>query len=153
MGPVIVDTNLLLLLIVGAASRKFIRMHDRLSRYDEADFNTLEMIISLYSDIVYIPHIMAEVSGLSRQIKNPARRKIQETFREFIEAATEVPLPSRDGARRSEFHRFGLTDALLLSLCSMNENGVEFSLLTADGDLAVQAEMLGYGVVNFDHWR
>ena len=151
MGPVVVDTNLLLLLIVGSTGRHYIRMHDNLGHYDDSDFDTLTAAISLYSDIVLVPHIMAEVSSLARQIRNPARRRIQETLRNLVETTAEIPMPSIIGVRRGEFDRFGLTDALLLGMCAASQSGLELSLLTADNDLAVQAEMLGYGVLNFRH--
>jgi hypothetical protein len=65
----------------------------------------------------------------------------------------EISLPSREGVRRREFHRLGLTDSMLLELCAADRGDVVFSLLTADGDLALEAEMLGYGVLNFSHLR
>jgi hypothetical protein len=151
MGALIIDSNLLLLLIVGSTSREYIPMHGNLSHYDERDFDTLIAAISLYSDIVLVPHVMAEVSSLARQIKNPARRKIQETLRELVETTVEIPIPSVVGVRRGEFDRLGLTDALLLSQCAASQSSLAFSLLTADNKLAIEAEMLGLDVLNFRH--
>src|ERR1700712_1587125 len=59
---VLVDTNLLLLYIVGRANRNYIRGHKRLSGYNEADFDLPVQTISAFSDIVLLPHVLAEVS-------------------------------------------------------------------------------------------
>ncbi len=149
MGPVLVDANLLLLLIVGSADRRFIGMHKNLSDYSESDFEILGQAISLFSDVVLLPHVLAEVSSLARQIRNPARSKIQLKFKELVESSIEIALPSVDGVGRDEFQEFGLTDAVMLQLCTLTRAGISFSLLTADGRLAVQAEMQGYSVLNF----
>ena len=155
MVAAVIDTNLLLLLIVGSADRKYITSHKNLSssKYTVADFDLLGQAISLYSDIVLVPHIMAEVSSLARQIKNPARARIQSKLAELVERVGEILVPSLDGVRRAEFDRLGLTDSVILHLCSLNQTRVSFALLTADNDLALQAEMLEYEVLNFGHLR
>lgn len=153
MTAVVVDTNLLLLLIVGSTDRSYIRIHKNLSQFSEEDFILLGQAISLYSDIVLLPHIMAEVSSLARQIKNPARAQIQSKLAELVESVGEVPVPSVAGVRRAEFNMLGLTDGAILHLCTLDQNGIKFALLTADNDLAVQAEMLDYEVLNFTHLR
>ncbi len=153
MNTVLIDANLLLLLIVGSADRRYISMHKNLSSYSEYDFDVLGQLISLYSDIVVLPHVLTELSSLSRQIKSPAKLKIQEKLKEFIEAVPEIMLPSLNGARHDQFFELGLTDAVILQLCALSRNGLDFSLLTNDRDLAVQAEILGYDVQYFMHWR
>ena len=120
-GAVLADANLLLLLIVGSASR---RVHKNLSHYTEDDFDLLVQAISIFSDVVLVPHLLAEVSSLSRQgIKNPARRAIQQKLRELVETTPEVPVPSVDGVRRDEFPDLGLTDAVMLHLGALGERG------------------------------
>ena len=151
--PVLVDTNLLLLLIVGSANRRYIRAHKRLSGYGEDDFDLLVQAISIFSDIVLLPHVSAEVSSLARQIPNPARSRIQEKLKELVEGSSEIAIPSLDGVRREEFGEYGITDSVILQLCSLNQNGLSFWLLTADHGLAMQAEILGYNVMNFMHFR
>ena len=153
MAPVIVDTNLLLLLIVGSAGRNYIGMHKNLGDYDIGDFELLGDAISLFSDIVLLPQVMAEVSSLARQIRNPARSRIQAVFRKLVETTMEIQTPSLSGTTRDEFDAFGLTDSVILHMCTMAQNGLGFGLLTADNRLAIQAEMLGYSVLNFQHLR
>ena len=148
-GVVVVDANLLTLLVVGTASEEYVSKHKRLQDYSTDDFKLLGLIIAEFSDLVLVPHVMAEVSSLARQIENPARRRIQSTLRTLIETTWEVPVQSASGAARDEFSELGLTDAVILHLCGMSLNGISPTLLTADADLADSAHSLGYGVIDY----
>lgn len=144
MGPLLIDSNLLLLLVVGSASRTLIRAHKRLSGYGEKHFDLLTELTRRFSRTVTVPHVVAEVSSLSRQIANPAKAAIHRKLREFVDLATELPIPSAIGFRRPEAVSLGLTDAILLHLC---ETGI--TLMTADAALAASAESLRGRVVWF----
>lgn len=150
---VIIDANLILLLIVGSCDLRLIDTHKNLSGYSREDFCTLGDAISLFNDVYLLPHIMAEVSSLARQIKNPARARIQAQLRKLVEGAIELPAVSLDGVRRDEFDRLGLTDAVTLAICTLGKGATDLCLLTADQDLAIQAEMLGCPTINFLHLR
>lgn len=149
-GSVVVDTNLLLLLVVGSASKNFIGMHKRLKDdFTEDDFDLLGLIIAEFSDIIVLPHILAETSNLMRHIGNPALEKIQGKLRTLIESATEFPVQSVFGARRDEFNNLGLTDAVMLHVCAMSLDGNSPTLITTDDKLANAANSLGYSVIDF----
>jgi riboflavin biosynthesis pyrimidine reductase len=61
----------------------------------------------------------------------------------------ELPVPSIDGAQRREFLDLGLTDAVILHVCSMVPGGVAPTLVTADSKLANAANALGYSVIDY----
>jgi hypothetical protein len=148
-GVVVVDANLMVLLVVGSASKDYISKHKRLAGYTVDDFELLGIIIAQFSEIVLLPHILVEVSYLSRQIENPAKAKIQSASRVLITTATEIPIQSSFGARRDEFDELGLTDAVILHLCNMSVNGISPTLITTDTDLANSAHSLGYSVIDY----
>jgi len=148
-GVVIIDTSLTVLLIVGSASRDFIAMHRRLRGYTVDDFEMLGVLIAQFSEIVLLPHILAEASSLARQINNPARTKVQSALRTLIMTATELPIQSAFGAQRDEFDKLGLTDAVILHLCAMSISGIGPTLITVDTDLANSAHSLGYSVIDY----
>ena len=148
-GVVVVDANLLVLLVVGSASKEYIAKHRRLRDYTVEDFELLGLIIGDFSDIVLLPHILAEVSSLARKIDNPARAKIQNALRTLIATTTELPVPSVSGADRDEFDELGLTDAVILHLCNLTIEGVSPTLLTADTNFANSAHSLGYSVIDY----
>ena len=99
--------------------------------------------------MVLLPHILAEVSNLARQIDNPARAKIQKTLRTLVETSTELPIQSIYGVQRREFDELGLTDAMILHLCSLSGNGISPTLITVDTTLADSANSLGYSVIDY----
>jgi hypothetical protein len=148
-GVVVVDANLLVLLVVGSASKAYIAKHRRLTGYTVEDFELLGILLSEFSEIVLLPHILAEVSNLSRYIDNPARQHVQNVLKTLIETATELPVTSSFGARRDEFNELGLTDSIILHFCSMSVNGISPTLITADSRLADSASSLGYSVIDY----
>lgn len=148
-GTVVVDANLLLLLVVGIASRHDIPKHKRLQGYTAEDFDLLFLLVADYSSIALLPHTLAEVSSLARQIGNPARSRIQAALRTLILNGTEHPARSASGAVRAEFNDLGLTDAMLLHLCSLDIAGASPTLLTVDARLADSANALGYSVIDY----
>ncbi len=148
-GPVVIDSNLAVLLIVGAASRSYIARHKHLSHYDAYDFELLGEIIKEFSDIVMLPHVLSETSNLVRQIAPPAYRAVKGAFRTFVEGAVELALVSRDGCDRPEFMPLGLADAMLLHVCGLDVAGAQPTLLTADSKLADCALSMGYSVIDY----
>lgn len=148
-GVVVVDANLLVLLVVGSASKDYIAKHRRLRDYTVDDFELLGLIISEFSDLILLPHILSEVSSLARKIDNPARADVQRAFRTLITTAVELPIQSILGAQRDEFEQLGLTDAVILHLCNMSVHGISPTLLTVDTSLANMANSMGYSVIDY----
>jgi hypothetical protein len=148
-GVVVVDTNLLVLLVVGAASRDYISKHKRLGGFTVDDFDLVGLILAQFSEIVLLPHILAEVSSIARQIDGPARAAIQSAFQTLIATCAEFPVQSLDGARRDEFVELGVMDAVILHFCEMDVGGLTPTLLTTDTTLANCAHSLGYSVIDY----
>jgi hypothetical protein len=64
---VLLDTNLLLLLIVGGASRELIGKK-RLDTFTAEDYDTLSAIVDSLGLVATTPNILTEVSNLADQI-------------------------------------------------------------------------------------
>jgi hypothetical protein len=140
----IIDSELLVLLIVGAASPTFIRKHKNLSTYTEDDFDFLAAFLARAPAVVLMPHTLTEASNLVRQIKDPMRTSIGEAFRALVDALGETYIESRRGIARAEFTKIGLTDSVLLELTQPSD-----VLLTSDHRLVEFATAAGHEVVNF----
>ena len=145
---IILDTNLLLLFLVGSTSKEYISKHKRLGAYSEMDFDLLIKFLSSASNIFVTPNILTETSNLIGQIPEPARTKILTVFSNYIKFADERYCESRQAISRKEFIRLGLTDSVIL-----HEMADSFILLTADLDLYLAATNEGYAVLNFNHLR
>ena len=97
-NSVVVDSNLLLLLIVGTASREYIAKHKKLAEYSDGDLDLLTLLISQFSDILLVPHVLTEVSSFSR---NPRRKRVahrrhrQADFRAVDELGAPEPMLDR----------------------------------------------------------
>lgn len=149
IGPVLIDTNLLVLLIVGSASRSLISGHRRLNGYSLDDFDQLTTLLGGFSNIITVPHVLAEVSNLLDRTARPNQRSILAKFVDFIDSTLECSIPSNVVITRPEFEILGLTDAVLLHVCAQDFGGAAATLLTTDHDLANYASSLGYGVIDF----
>lgn len=144
MPHVLLDTNLLLLLIVGRTDPSLIGTHKRTRDYDPGDVDVIEHLIAAYDGLVTTPHVLTETSNLLRQIANPARSTIHETLREFILSCVEVPIESAEGCLHEQFISLGLTDAIILTACAMSAGDeVRIELLTADEPVYNHAVSLG----------
>ncbi len=144
----IIDTNLLVLLIVGKTSDRFVGIHKRTSSYTVDDFVLLELILSDAVKIVVTPNVLSETSNLLRQFADPGRSLIVDYFKFFVENACEVYVESASIINNKSFDRLGLTDASILSIQEK-----DFILLTDDLDLYLASDALGRTVINFSHAR
>jgi hypothetical protein len=149
MDPVVIDTNLLVLLVVGSASRDYIARHKRLDGYTVRHFDDLVALISVFSEIVLLPQIVAEVSNLVRQIEGGPQRRIQSALRTLIENCREFPAESLSGALREEFLELGITDSVVLHFCSLDMEGLHPTLITSDSRLADVGHSLGYSIIDY----
>lgn len=145
---VVLDSNLLLLLVVGLAGEQYISKHKRLSAYVVEDFRLLVESISGVERVIVTPNTLTETSNLLGYIAEPDRSFLYLAFRELIGLAEEKYYESDQSARRAEFPRLGLTDSAILDAVS-DAN----PLLTVDLDLYLAALAAGGKAMNFNHMR
>ena len=144
----VIDTSLLILLVVGSTSRKYIRKHKRLRVFSEDDFDILLTLLSNTTELLLTPNTLSEASNLLRQIEDPARSSIYTRFGEMIRQFDERYVASRQVTVKPQFVRIGLTDSVLLSVAAGRAR-----ILTTDFDLYREALRAGYDVINFNHYR
>lgn len=145
---VILDSNLLLLLVVGLTSPRYIATHKRLQAYEEIDFNRLKALLASADKVIVTPNTLTETSNLAGQIGEPARRRICQQLRLIFRTFEERYVESSRAAEHNEFLRLGLADAVQLEVA-----GEGHTLLTADLNLYVAAAARGFKAVNFNHYR
>ena len=116
MRRIILDTNLLILLIVGDTDSKLITKHKRTNVFSLQDYQLLKLVLEDYQQIVVTPHILAETSNLACQISDPDKSKILQTLGVFIGVQHELQHPSKSVVNSSYFVRLGLTDSVILEI-------------------------------------
>jgi hypothetical protein len=146
--PLVLDTNLLVLLVVGSASLTYLGVHKNVKAYSVTDFRLLQGIVLSSHKIFTTPNILTETSNLARQFGRPARDRITQLLAAMIEPLEEIYIESRVVAQRPEFERLGLTDCAILDALEPTH-----TLLTADLDLYLAALKQGNQAVNFNHLR
>lgn len=140
-----IDSNLLVLLVVGSVGRDLISKHRRLQDYSPRDYETLVNLLSHVDHLYVTPNTLTETSNLLAQHGEPERSLFLEHLRAIIQESREVVVRSVEAAESNEFVNLGLADAALLEAIS-----TEVPLVTVDRDLFAAA--LGQGntqAVNF----
>jgi hypothetical protein len=148
MAPLLIDTNLLCLLLVGNVGTDRIAKHKRLAKYDVIDYDRVRSIALRSGQLVLCPHVLAETSNISRQTPEPLRSLIGAALQDIANASLELQIPARTAATAPEYLRLGLTDAVLLELGKFGR-----TLLSDDFDLCHAAAARGYSVINYNYLR
>ena len=144
-----IDTNLLMLLVVGATGKHLIAKHARLEIFEIEDYERLLGFVEKIGHILVTPNILTEASNLLGQHGEPERSRIFGTLRAIIERAEEVFVDSEAASGNSKFIRLGLTDAALMEVVSRSN-----PLITTDLDLYLAASAVdGDAAFNFFHYQ
>lgn len=147
---VAVDSNLLLLLIVGLFRRHLVPQFKRTRSYTVEDFDLLRYLLLEYRELIVSASVLTEVSNLVSHLAPPAREHVRQLARQLLEdgALKEDQLLTREVMRDQSYPRLGLTDAGLATLAA---RGVD--VLTDDLDLYVHVVRQGWSARNFNHYR
>nr|WKN36783.1 hypothetical protein K4G66_30930 [Tunicatimonas sp. TK19036] len=129
---ILIDSNALVLLIVGLIDPSQIRKHRRTSLYTEKDFQKLLAIIQNPNKLIVLPNIWTEVDNLlNNYLTGSFKWPYVKILREVVAETTERYLSSTFGINSDYFLSLGLTDSLIIEF---REN-FDF-LITADSKLS-----------------
>ena len=135
----VMDTNLLLLLIIGHIDEgRHLHKSKRLSAYDRQDLQKLHCVMAKFEKIIISPYLAAEVSNLI-DLKDTLRQRAFEVARIFFSQFEQASVSVCQDAQHSAFIRYGMTDASLAVLAK------DYMVITNDNRLlpvlfAVNAE-------------
>jgi rRNA-processing protein FCF1 len=121
---ILVDTNLLLLFIVGSLDPGLIPRISRTASYSVQDFQIVAKVIDFFDTKVTTPHVLTEVSNLIDRIE------VQRTLRSFVSIVVEKFVESSKIVTHNMFEKFGLADTAILDVSKDN-----YLVLTNDGPL------------------
>jgi rRNA-processing protein FCF1 len=142
---VIVDSNLLLLLVVGLWNPRAIKEHKRLSDLTHDDFEVLRAFLGTFGRVVTTAHVLTEVSNLAGSAHGQAKAAIFRQLESLISVLDERNLPASSICSRPEFFPFGLTDAVLSHFSG------EMLLITKDGRLARHLQTQGLNALTLEN--
>jgi hypothetical protein len=115
---VLVDTNLLVLFLVGTVNRQRILNFKRTGDFSLDDFDLLIRLIDWFGKLIATPHVLSQVSDLT-DLAGKELVASRELFKKLvIEQLEETYDGSRVLVADSCFNRFGLTDAAVAAVCA-----------------------------------
>jgi len=145
---VLVDTNILLLYIVGLVNKQRISRFKRTKQFTPEDYDLLARILNSFQTVVTTPNILTEVNSLANQLGEPERSRCLELFGQAIAKLQEIHQPSQQLALLPEFQKFGLTDCGILNVAQGS-----YLVLTDDLRLTATLQRKGIDTVNFNNIR
>lgn len=146
---VLVDSNLLLLMIVGAANPDWIELYKRTSIYTSDSYGKLNKLIGQSSGLIATPNILTEVSNLLNAAKGTRRHRFYQGLASLIEQMDEIYVPSDTVSRHPLFTDLGVTDLGFEEAIRQTQA----IALTDDAPLANHLALQGIDTINFNHLR
>ncbi len=143
----LVDSNLLVLLLVGLVNKHRIQNFKRTQDFTVEDFDLLVRLIAWFGKLFATPHVMSQASDLA-DLRGDELRQVRRLFRSIVERMTESYDPSRVLVGDPIFERFGLTDAAIAKVCTRG-----ILVVTADVELQLEIQRRGADALNFNHAR
>eukprot|EP01132_Coremiostelium_polycephalum_P014888 gene14888-18034_t len=143
---IIVDTNLLLLALIGGTPS--IAGFKRTSGYTAKDYKLLLNVIDQFEKLISTPHILAEVSNLTNGLYGSKLHDFYATLKKSLSTVIEIHCPALDISCDYELSPYGLTDVGII--CAAKDN---YLVLTDDLRVAGFAHQHSVDVVNFNHIR
>jgi hypothetical protein len=145
----LLDTNLLVLLIVGLASIEMIDRHRRTrTGYSRQDFRLLKALVDRHEVLLTTPNIISEASNLLIESDGCYSQRCAQILRAVLQSGHERYVASKEAAARSCMPRLGITDCAILELLDGST-----LLITSDLGLYLEALEIDPSVKNFNHLR
>ena len=146
----LIDTNILLLYVVGLCDPTLITDFKRTDNYSPEDFELLDLLLKEFgnSPIVTTPNILTEVSDLADGVPRRARDEVARIFAAIVRPMNERYTPSRDVSADPAFAKIGLADTGIM----LTAKG-QYLVLTDDYHMAGILQSAGVDVINFNHLR
>lgn len=142
---VILDTNILLVYLVGCVNPQLIKTFPKTnSRYCPDDFKILDDLLRNFTKFTTTPNILTEVSNLGSHLNGAAKEQFFEFLSKFIQMTTEKYVPSAEISQDWFFIEFGITDRGIFELAK-----TEYLVITDDFRLSAQCT----NSINFNHLR
>lgn len=140
---ILIDTNALIILILGLIDRRLIDTHKRTSIYEEQDYYDLLSVIVEIENLIVLPNVWTEVDNLLNGFNGEQKHQYITKITETIKSTSEQFMSSLIGVNSDSFFDLGLTDSLLLNLAKECD-----LLITSDSNLSDYA--IANGIKVFD---
>src|SRR5262249_45191668 len=129
---VFLDTNLLVLLLVGRVNVRRISNFKRAQDFTIEDFQALSGLVNWFGPpLVATPHVLSQASDLT-DLSGAELAAIRGLFRATVQSIDEKYNAAKELVDHPLFSRFGLGDASVAAVCQRN-----IAVLTTDVQLQI----------------
>jgi hypothetical protein len=147
-AELLIDTNLLVLFVVGSVNRARIEQFKRTRQYSKSDYDLLLRVLGECKSLYTLAHVMAEVSNLT-DLTGPERLRARQLLKDALVILKEPSLPSARAAQSDHYEQLGLVGAAIAIAAREHKCAV----LTDDLDLYCALSRQGIHTINFTHLR
>jgi len=146
---ILIDTNLLLLYLIGMFDENYINRFKRTKKYSIDDFKIVKNIINYFRKIIVTPQILAEISNLSKDIKDPFLSKYFSKLIDIIKDSEELYINKNDLLKPLLLPKYGFTDVSIIESADVHNH----LIFTDDFPLSGYLCKYEMDVFNFNHIR
>lgn len=145
----LIDTNLLILLVVGALNPDQISRYKRTNTYTAEDYQLLLSFVDRFRLVVTTPNILTEASNLLEgyTYRNQSALSLLERVAQFMQEVYHESLPTMQSYAKS-YRKFGLSDATIHRVAEEN-----YLVLTDDLNFCAYLQNQGLLAINFNNLR
>jgi len=140
----LVDTNLLVLFVVGNLDRNKVGQHRRLRQFDNFDLGRVNELAKRHAKHVSTPSVLSEVSNHLNSGDQEIVSGAGEALSYYIQKLDEIYVPSRDLVTQAWFRKLGLADAAIID--AARETGS--TVLTSEWALQGFLARIGLDAIN-----
>ena len=148
IAGLLVDTNLLILFIVGSVNRNRIESFKRTRQYSQEDYELLLRVLERFTPLYTVAHVLAEVSNLT-DLAGHERLQARHVLKQAVAILREPEMSSIRAAQTSFYEDFGLVYAAIAAVAREHKCAV----ITDDLDLYLALSGEGTPVLNFTHLK
>ena len=146
---ILVDTNLLLLYVVGSYRTPLISQFKRTRAYSLLDYRDLHALIGAFSRLLTTPNILTEVCNLADSLDETTSRSLFDSMAKQIKEMAEMYHASAGVVESKCFRLFGMADAV--AFVEARSSGC--LVLTDDLPLYNYLTQQRLPAINFNHVR
>jgi len=146
----LLDSNLLVLLIIGSLEAKRIETFRRTRNqgFTQQDYLLLQRVSVAFAKMVTTPHILTETVNFVRELDGHVGDSALQLTSKLIQCFKERRPESKKLVQSDFFPRFGLTDTAILDLPPK-----KYLVLSVDAPLVIALQKKGIHAINFNHIR
>lgn len=144
---ILIDTNVLVLLVVGLYREERIKTFKRTKQYTPGDFRLILRFVDRFQRRITTPNILTETDNIVRQLAQREHEHVARVLAILAAEFCEQYQPSRDITQTLWFVRLGLADCVTIAIAQ------DVLVITDDWELSGILSNLDRDAININHVR